>query len=926
MDAYVRSAKRSTSYGDGAEVFDPGFAYGLDDDLKDISEEDRRQGVHNDDLLVWRNGDENPTEVHGLRGRQAEGFEVQPVRLAHLTTWISKSIESPVLAWWAIRQNGLHPRLLRQIEWQIERSADLHESCRHAWNLILEHHQDPRNRGWDGEWFDIKKRIEKEGWTASVLRDFRMVAAPRVDIGPPLGLGASKPPSLPWDDIHLGDLGQFEVKFLERHNDDLEIPDAILPQIFGVMEEHLIIASGFLADINTVYFRTPTCYPDREVDGKEYVSRAAEAVRWFVQLLDRMAVLWPELTKAHVTTWSATDRFFFRKLKLYAFSKETVFEADQVANEIFSFDQETFWNDDVARELLFLLVDRWQEFSEDARNRLTDRILAGPDQPSHWSDEEYPHLRDEFAARYARYLELQGCDLSPDRSARLAEMIRGVPRWSDGWATSTVTERGSHVGTVGTDEAPQVIIDLPVNEIAPRAKDDLERDFGSFTEKRPFTGLVKANPRKALSALTVAGRGGDFPRAFWSAMINELPRDISPRLRRVFLCRLARLPHAVVADLRHTLGRWLELNLVATLEFDDALGWEVYDHIVDGILSGGEEAGESGLGVVRQAGEIINRSRRTYDHAINGPIGMCADALYHAVPGETQDAGSLIPDHIKTRVERLFAAPGEGSDHAVSITTSKLNWLMFVDPGWTRERLIPMLTFEHPASEPAWNGFLHSRRVLWSPLAEAIKPLLLELFPWVELFAWNRDVSKVAAEWLGCMRVFHPNEPGGLTSSEMRSVLRAMSDGTRNRFIFWLSLVGQKNDNGWTERVIPFVVGDWPRERRYRTTASMKAWLGLLDDTEDDFPVVYDAMKNFLVSAEMNDQPLYRFTREINDGVPLTVRFPEATLDLLDRVTPRALTRPPYELPKILTLIAETDPTLTSDHRYLRLIDLVERT
>ena len=30
-------------------------------------------------------------------------------------------------------------------------------------------------------------------------------------------------------------------------------------------------------------------------------------------------------------------------------------------------------------------------------------------------------------------------------------------------------------------------------------------------------------------------------------------------------------------------------------------------------------------------------------------------------------------------------------------------------------------------------------------------------------------------------------------------------------------------------------------------------------------------------------------------------------------------------LPKILTLIAETEPSLTSDYRYLRLIDLVER-
>ena len=250
---------------------------------------------------------------------------------------------------------------------------------------------------------------------------------------------------------------------------------------------------------------------------------------------------------------------------------------------------------------------------------------------------------------------------------------------------------------------------------------------------------------------------------------------------------------------------------------------------------------------------------------------------------------------------------------------------MFVDPACTREYLIPMLTFEHPASEPAWNGFLHSGQVPRPPLAEIIKPLLLDLFPKVEGFPWDRDLSKVAAQWLGFLRVFHPNEPSGLSRGEMRSVLRAMSDDTRNRFISWLGQVGQKNENGWAKHVIPLINKDWPREGRYRTSASVRAWIGLLDDTGDSFPAVYEAVKKFLVPVETNDHPYYRFTREISDEKPITVLFPEATLDLMNRATPQVLTRPPYELPKVLALIAETEPDLTPDSRYLRLIDLVER-
>jgi len=925
MDANVRSAKLSHGCGDDAEVFDPVVAYGLDDDLGDISDDDRRQGVSNDNLLVWRDEDDNPHDVHRLGGRQAEGFEAIPKRLGHLITWVSKSIDSPVLAWWAIRQNGLHPRLLQQFEWQIEHSKALHERARHIWSLILEHHRDPRNSQTNNDWFNFRNRIKAEGWSASVLREFRRIAAPRLEIKPPAGLGQSRPPRVPWEDIHIRDLGQFEVVLLERYNKDLDVPDDLIPQVFGILEEQLSVASGLLGDIETVYFPTPTCYPNREVDGREHITKAAKAGTWFVQLFDRMAAKWPELANAHATTWPATDRFFFRKLKLYALSKVNVFEADDVAEEVLSLDQETFWDINVVRELLFLLVDRWRELSQENQNQLTDRILTGPDQLSHWSGEEFPERRNQLAARYARYLELQGCELAADRSERLAEMIKGIPRWSDGWAVSTVIKRGSHSGWVGTDEKPDALLDLPVYEVISRAKEDLEHDFGSFTERRPFTGLVKANPRKALSALTIAGRADDYPEVFWSSMIQELPTDITPRLRRVFLNRVARLPNAIIAELRHTLGRWLEQNLVAVLEFDDDLAWAVYDHIVDGILSAGADAANSGLSEVSQGGKAIQRSLRTFDHAINGPVGMCVEALFHAVPGEQQEACSLIPDHIKARVERLFVAPGEGSDHAVSVASGELNWLMFVDPAWTEERLIPMLAFEHPASEPAWSGLLHSGRVPCPPLTEVIKPLLLDLIPWVERFAWDSDFSEVAAQWLGFMRVFRSNEPSGLSRGEMRSILRAMPDDTRNRFIAWLGQVGQETENGWVKHVIPLINDDWPRERRYRTSASMRAWIGLLDDTGDSFPAVYEAVRKFLVPVEINDHPFYRFTRELSDEKPITAQFPEATLDLMNRVTPQVLVRPPYELPKVLTLIGETAPDLTSDPRFLRLIDLVER-
>lgn len=925
LDAFVRNAKKSSGYGEDAEEFDPVQAYGLDDDLGPISDEDFRRGTRNDNLLEWRSGDDNPPEFHRLGGRQLEGHEAMPTRLWHLVRWIGKSFQAPVIAWWAARQLGLHPRLIDHIAWHLDQAKGADRNCRQIWNLILEHHRDSRNRRWNGRWYDLNNRIAEEGWVPSVLRDFHQAAQPCLNIKRPMGLHDNKPPTSEWDELRIDEIARFEIKYLERYNDDLVVPDEALPAVFRILENQLTTAAGILSDLGVSYFTTPTCYPDRETDGGEHYHDSAEPFLLFIELFDRIVALNTQRAMAHAILWDEGDEYFFRKLKLYALSKPDLFDANDAAGIISTFDQTAFWDTDVVRELLFALVDRWNEFSDQSKETLAERILAGPDRMDHWSEEEYHSFRDRIAARYGRYLQLNGCDL-PDASAtRLAEIIARISDWTDGRATATVMEHGIHGGYVETDESPDGIIDLPVDEIVDRAKVDLPRRFPDLTERQPFTGLVKVNARKALSALSVAAKKGDYPEAFWSAMINELPAEIAPRIRRVFLHRLARLPLPIIVELRHTLARWLEQNLVGILEFDDGLAWTVFDHVVDGILSGGTDAAESGRGEVHLGGEVIERSRRTYGHAINGPLGMCAEALFHAVPGEKQEAGSLVPDYIKARLERLFAAPGEGSDHAVSIATSKLNWLMYIDPDWTQERLIALLAYDHPASEPAWNGFFHSGRVPWPPLAEIIKPLMLDLFPWVEEFSWDRDLSEVAAQWLGFMRVFHPDEPSGLTKAEMRSVLRAMSDDSRNRFIFWLGRVGQGNEDGWIKHVVPFVNEDWPRERQYRTSGSVRAWIGLLDDTGDNFPVVYEAVKRFLVPVETDAHPFYRFTRVVNEEEPITTRFPIETLDLIHRVTPNELSRLSYELPKILALIAETEPSLTSDYRYLRLIDLVER-
>lgn len=924
FDAWRRVAKESRSRGEDAETFDPFKAYGLDDDPPRPSESDNQFNWVYDHILEWHRGDTNPSISHRLSGRPPAGFESMPPRLFHLSNWIIKHLGSPTTAWWAARQRGLHPRLLNEIQRELRRNTELPSEARRVWNLILEHQSDSRNSSCDYGWFEIKDRITKEGWTPRVLREFEAAMAPMLSCKPPIGIGASKPPSKYCEDTSSSAVASWEVKFPDRHGEGLDVPDEVLESIFRISEGHFYRAAGLMEDLNAIYFTAPTCYPTREVEGQNHDRNAA--FEWFLKLFSRMVSNFPTTARAHAITWSADDKFYFRRLKLFALNHAELFEADEVAENLLELSQESFWDAYVRRELLFLIKDRWESFSETNRVLLAERLLNGPDKMNHWLDEEYPNIRNELACCYTRWLTLQGAELVEDQVARLESMISGLSDWREGWASSLTEENFGSVRSVGTDEAPDKIIDLPVTEIVERAKIEHRRDFDSYTEKRPFTGLVKVNPRRALASLSHLARRGEYPQAFWSTLINDWPEKTSPRLFRIFLHRLGRLPHEAIRELRHPVGRWLHEKLLSAFKFDEVLTWSTFDHLVSGLVSEDGAATGSGIGEIRRGGEVIERSRRTIEHAINGPVGCAMQGLHHILNSLKLDQGAEIPEKFKSRFEHLIAAPGEGGDHAIAILTRQISWLYYLDSEWVKDRVMPWFNFDHDFSEPAWNGYLSAAKFPPQEIGTTLKPLLLGLFPVLYKWSWGENLAKVAAQIVVELAVYRGANPDGLNAKEARHCLRSMNDQNRQDSVFRLSQIGQREKDGWSEHVIPFINKVWPRERTFRTSNLVSSWVSLLDSTGEKFPEVLSAVRRYLVPVARESHWLHKFSGDVGGGQSLTIQHPKAVLELLDAVIPNSTEDIPYELAQILDLIEETEPNFVSDRRFVRLINLVEQT
>jgi len=345
-----------------------------------------------------------------------------------------------------------------------------------------------------------------------------------------------------------------------------------------------------------------------------------------------------------------------------------------------------------------------------------------------------------------------------------------------------------------------------------------------------------------------------------------------------------------------------------------------------GLISGGENATQSGIGQIHRGGVVVQSSRRTFSHAINGPIGEATQGLTSALDSLKLDKNYGIPPEFKTRLEKLLTAPGEGGDHAVVILTRDIGWLDYLDPEWVSIRIMPWFDFDHPASEPAWNGYLSASKIHSEKIGTELKPLFLELFPKIYQWNWDQDLTKIAAQITVELAVFRNGRPCGLNPKEARLCLRNMNDQNRQDAVFQLGRIGQRQEDGWNLHVIPFVNKVWPRERAFRTSNLVSSWVSMLEDTGDDFPSVLKAVRKFLVPVVGKSHWLYGFSRDVETKLSLTAKYPEAVIELLDAIIPNSADAIPSELAQILDLLETTNQNLGRNRRFLRLIGLVEQT
>ena len=907
FDRYVRYGSPRTTPGTEGEIA-PRPEFKLDDDPLRSAGEPWTNDEVNDDLLLSAVRSGARARLGSFGGRQTAALSD---RLFSLARWIGQTINEPASAWWAAGHGTLHDTLLDQIEWQLGRpDGMIDDRARKVWSLLVESF---RHSPFDERWFDFERTLKRDGWVDSTLRGFERITTPYLRVGRPHST-EPLPPAGPWNDLRRGEIVSFQVKFPPEHAEKLEVTSEALPAVVRILCRGLEHAAGLLADIETRYWRTAAFQPE-DKPGQTHHGEADRHLMRAVRLFDRLAAEQPDRARAEIGLWPKDDEFFFDKLKIYVLINAHLFSGRESAEGILALSDRAFWDNYLRRELLHTMRARWGEFPDEERRLIEARILRGPDQ---WDEEEpaeYARRKASAAATIFGWLALNNCVFSEDVQGELPRLREANPNWRPSWDASADHDWEARGGSVRVDTDASKIIDAPLAQIASLAEENTTHPFGEFTEYRPFDGLVKERPLRALSVLSIEARSGRYPTRLWRSALSDWPNDTSGRLRCLFATRLVRLPSHAVFDLRYYIPQWFRSNLPKLMKAGYQQYLPLWDALVNHFFALGPEENESSRGDPSIGGKPLNRSRRTREHSITAPIGQLIEVLFDALDDLKLPRRGRIPIDIRKRLERLFNAPGEGADYAICETTVRLRWLFYLDPKWVTERVIPFFDLKHPRSEPAWNGYLYTTELPEPKLFALLKPHFLEAFPYSSAWAWEDGPIRRLNEFLVVACFWNLKDHHYVSYAEARSALQQATEEGREHAI-WLLMHIVHNLEKWRNFGKPFIQKAWPRERKFQTSTSSRSFVHLAEEADDHFSDVVRTILPLLGPVDHSDMLIYGGTR---DGNPLATRFPAAMLSLLDRVIPNEPRVPPHNLRSILDMIVAAAATLRQDERWLRL-------
>ena len=731
---------------------------------------------------------------------------------SYLAQWMTRHLHVPQVLAWVLRKGGyMHPVLRNMGQKALANpAAEIPPRLRHLWTVLATHDLADYDR-----FLWLPEHLEQSASTEEARRIEEQVIrsiAPRLVVlaGPSLRRKFEQaldeePRAIPG----VEDCGHLELSIGDKDHfheiqQVLEDP-SFLSQNAMTLTSYLEDAFTLLKDSETAYEDSlsyrPSIAPHSQNHDRDDWTHLIDLVRdsYFALFENDRARAGNLLDR-----WVLSKQPLFKRLALHALTDNTKSDIRIARQLLVTGRKPGLWKCEIRREVLRFLRLAGGRLPRDLRVDVVRAIHAGskskPANPSEGYDKmiwEEKVLRLHKLAVSGAKLDKRSRALANEREAGGIDEDRDeFPSWHEfRWTDSA-------------EDAPYKLVEGTIDDVAHALS-------GGEIDEWRFRGLVKLQPTKVTAALHQLAERGVWPERYWKQFLWLVPGQSEEEVARL----LGRAPDDLFSGVDS-----------AAASFVNGLA-EKYGIDQEAELRTLWEKAWEG------APEAVVRSDDPFDRALSSAAGRLAEAALARLWKYEPTVCGALPLPVRPYFDKIATDP---KGHWGRIRLARRLYDLFgIDPGWTREHLIPRLDPAHPAEEAhvLWAAYAQSRKV-GPDLLAAFRDSFLRILKSVERVSHHRD-GLVGLFVVVCLEA--PNE---LAEKETRDVVDSFSDEALQTVLDSLKqhLNGNAEDRAriWQCVIDPWLEHYWPKEGARNTTETSEAMLRLLLECGDAFPMAVE--------------------------------------------------------------------------------------
>ena len=817
-------------------------------DAFDLTENDR-SSMHKD-------------RVSSFHGCYASKPAELPERLLNIRSWLTKVAGQPAAVWWAARQPVLHHLVCWAISEELLQRGDgekISPVIQEAWQDVFSLYRDYDPHCDLEICFSLKESIRQTGWTPEIVNRYARIFAPRLqhrgysqfgcvkqdertNLIEPLkasDFGRSIIPPTKLKGLQKHHLIRLEVKYpalIADIDSDLSENENQLAAVVNVQRRNIELAIDYEREHRGYRYLT-VCHIELE-EGEGHGDTVpcpdlSDYVLHFLRLFERLLKFDPDLAKVEYKCWRENDPIF-KRLRVWVAGRSVLASSDEFADEVINIDRDLFWRRNFQRYLLLVLDRRWAELASEKKKIIEEKLKQGRKKIAYLreSKDEYEKYSAYAILERLCWLRDQGCQFTFDFAAFVAKLKQKAGDWSESYAQGAVESMSGQAVWVETDTSWDEFRPIPVHQLAEKVQSTPRwKGMDMEIERKPFVGICKDAPVKAISALSAAARNGIYATDLWHQFLDcdRERKDKNTRLRKLVAGRLVQLPHQVLQKILLTVTRWFKQHGPDIRDKDKGCFLKLWSACIE-VLE--KEANEARYAVTSQ-GKVVD----WMIEAMNAPAGDLADLastdpLIHGL-----EQGQGLPKEWTGYVRQLVELPAPSRQCALAIFSQNLTLFYAIDSPFASETFLSLMEtdIENDDIDAVWTGFLYAARYPGDDLFKRIKPHLIEMAiresPKVRHEITLHGLLLLLAGWSFKSETGRP-----VSDAELREVLLNSREGFRCRVLQRLSLK--------PTQLVEFFEKVWPKQKAVRSAKISAELFNLAFSKaeEEHFPELVAAM------------------------------------------------------------------------------------